>query len=234
MDPSDAAPVKAPSATASPVVPCLPLKLSTHRSTRDAGTATCDERGLDTWATVAKIRSAPAGSRRTMLITVGTAALVAAVIGGVAAVGSNLKTVDDSTDDGSTAPAGSLSIVGRQRLRPGRAATRAQVPQPRDRARRRLGEDHRHRPERAVVHDVHDLAGAPAGWRGTSWCSGAIRAWATRSSTWARRRTSTPSSSRSTEAPTAAPAAGRTDQVQRRRSRRRTRPSTRPLPGRSG
>jgi len=54
----------------------------------------------------------PGGTRRTTLITVGTAVLVAAVIGGVAAVGSNLKTVTDSTDDGSTAPGGSLSIVG--------------------------------------------------------------------------------------------------------------------------
>ena len=40
VDPSDAAPCSAPSVTASPVVPCRPLKLSTHRSMRAAGTRT--------------------------------------------------------------------------------------------------------------------------------------------------------------------------------------------------
>jgi hypothetical protein len=40
VDPSAAAPVSAPSATASAVTPCRPLKLSTHRSRREAGMAT--------------------------------------------------------------------------------------------------------------------------------------------------------------------------------------------------
>jgi hypothetical protein len=50
--------------------------------------------------------------RTTTLVTVGTAVLVAAVIGGVAALGSSLRTVTDSPDGGSTAPGGSLSIIG--------------------------------------------------------------------------------------------------------------------------